>query len=51
MIASTWSALVDVAAGVVGLLVLGLLRAVWGLAERVTRLEEREESRRRRVGA
>jgi hypothetical protein len=37
--ASSWSTIVDVAAGVVGVIVLGLLRAVYSLGERVARLE------------
>jgi hypothetical protein len=45
--ASSWSTIVDIAAGVVGVIVLGLLRAVYMLGERVARLEATGESERR----
>jgi hypothetical protein len=44
--ASSWSTIVDIAAGVVGVIVLGLLRAVYMLGERVARLEAMVESTR-----
>ena len=42
MIAGLWpTPIADIAAAVVGALVLGLLRAYWRLSERVARLEGR----------
>lgn len=47
MIASVWTALVDVALGAIGAIVAGLVAVVWRLAERVTRLEASDDERRR----
>jgi hypothetical protein len=46
ILASSWSTIVDVAAGALGVIILGLLRVVTRLGERVARLEAIEESRR-----